>query len=295
MFKYTHTVTNEEQGQSINQILKNNYTFSSRFKTKIKYQELLYLNNQKARGYFIPEAGDVIAIKLPDETSDFPPQDIPIDIIYEDDDLLIINKEPGIIIHPTKGHPIGTLANAVMKYMLDSKQSFKIRFVNRIDMDTTGIVIVAKNANAQNTLMGQMKNGLIVKKYIALVKGNIESDEIEIEAPVGRPYLDEVWRDVMPDGGKPAHTSVKVLKRYQNYTLVECTLHTGRTHQIRVHLKHIGHPICGDNLYGGEDELMNRQALHAYYIRFEHPFKGEMVEITADYPKDLLDAISKLS
>lgn len=295
MFKYTHIVTNEEQGQSINQILKSNYTFSARFKTKIKYQELLYLNNQKARGYFIADAGDVIAIKLPDETSDFPPQDIPIDIIYEDDDLLIINKEPGIIIHPTKGHPIGTLANAVMKYMLDSKQSFKIRFVNRIDMDTTGIVIVAKNANAQNTLMAQMKNGLIIKKYIALVKRNIESDEIEIEAPVGRPSLDEVWRDVMPDGGKPAHTSVKVLKRYLNYTLVECTLHTGRTHQIRVHLKHIGHPICGDNLYGGEDELMNRQALHAYYIRFEHPFNGETVEITADYPKDLLDAISKLS
>ena len=166
MAKYEHTVTKDEYGMSINTILRLNYRFSARFKTKIKYQKLIDLNGEPTPGYIKPEVGDIIGVRLPEETSDFEPEDIPIDILYEDNDIIVINKQPGIIVHPTKGHPVHTIANAVMKYMNDTGQSFKIRFANRIDMDTSGIIIVAKNANAQNDLANQMRRGSVVKKRL---------------------------------------------------------------------------------------------------------------------------------
>ena len=309
MAKYEHTVTSEEHGLTINQILKRNYKFSSRFKTKMKYQSLVDLNGTPAPGYLRPEVGDVIGVRLPEETSDFTPEDIPLDIIYEDDDLILINKQPGVIVHPTKGHPEHTIANGVMKYMADSGQSFKVRFANRIDMDTTGIIIVAKNANAQNELSSQMRAGTVVKKYKALVEGIIEEDSLSIELPVGRPSPESIQRAVMEDGGKSAHSDITVLERfrterpgspasednpYGDYTLVEVRIRTGRTHQIRVHLSHIGHPIAGDTLYGGGTELIGRQALHAYHIEFTHPMTGERVSFDAPLPADFISAINSI-
>ena len=295
MAKYNHTVTEEEYGQSINQILRANYTFSARFKTKMKFQSLVDLNGVPTPGYVKPEVGDVIGIRLPEETSDFPPEDIPIDVLYEDDDLLIINKQPGIIVHPTKGHPTSTIANGIMKYMLDTDQSFKIRFANRIDMDTSGIVICCKNANAQNDISSQMRYQTVVKKYIAIVHGSVDRDEFTIDLPVGRESQETIRRSVMYEGGKDAVTDVKVLRRYGDYTLVELSLHTGRTHQIRVHLSHIGHPIIGDSLYDGDAPgLIDRQALHAYRISFLHPVSKERIEIEAPFPKDIETAIAKI-
>jgi 23S rRNA pseudouridine1911/1915/1917 synthase len=295
MAKYNHTVTEEEYGQSINQILRANYTFSARFKTKMKFQSLVDLNGVPTPGYVKPEVGDVIGIRLPEETSDFPPEDIPIDVLFEDDDLLIINKQPGIIVHPTKGHPTSTIANGIMKYMLDTDQSFKIRFANRIDMDTSGIVICCKNANAQNDISSQMRSQTVVKKYIAIVHGSVDRDEFTIDLPVGRESQETIRRSVMYEGGKDAVTDVKVLRRYGDYTLVELSLHTGRTHQIRVHLSHIGHPIIGDSLYDGDaPELIDRQALHAYKISFLHPVSKERIEIEAPFPKDIETAIAKI-
>ena len=295
MAKYNHTVTEEEYGQSINQILRANYTFSARFKTKMKFQSLVDLNGVPTPGYVKPEVGDVIGIRLPEETSDFPPEDIPIDVLFEDDDLLIINKQPGIIVHPTKGHPTSTIANGIMKYMLDTDQSFKIRFANRIDMDTSGIVICCKNANAQNDISSQMRSQTVVKKYIAIVHGSIDRDEFTIDLPVGRENQETIRRSVMYEGGKDAVTDVKVLRRYGDYTLVELSLHTGRTHQIRVHLSHIGHPIIGDSLYDGDAPgLIDRQALHAYRISFLHPVNKERIEIEAPFPKDIETAIAKI-
>lgn len=294
MGKYNYKVTKNDEGLTINQILKENFKFSARFKTKMKFQSLVDLNDTPTAGYIKPVAGDIISVRLPEESSDFPPENIPLDVIYEDEDLLIINKQAGIIVHPTKGHPTGTLANAVMKYMIDTDQKFKIRFVNRIDMDTTGIVIIAKNANAQNCISDQMRNGSTIKKYIALVHGKIDKD-LTIDLPVGRPSQDTVQRAVMENGGKEAKTDIKLLKKFDNYTLVELTIHTGRTHQIRVHLSHIGHPIAGDNLYGGECDLIDRQALHAYYISFIHPMTGKVLEASAPYPYDIENAISSLS
>jgi 23S rRNA pseudouridine1911/1915/1917 synthase len=186
-----------------------------------------------------------------------------------------------------------------MQYMIDSGQSFKIRFANRIDMDTTGIIIVAKNANAQNELSSQMRRNTVVKKYYALVEGIVDEDHFNIDLPVGRPDQVSIRREVMYEGGKNALSEVNVLERYESenygsYTLVEVILHTGRTHQIRVHLSHIGHIITGDILYGGGTQLMGRQALHAYYIEFDHPVTRERVCFRTGLPEDISNAIEKI-
>ena len=290
MGKFNHTVTDEEYGMTVNEILRANFKFSARFKTKMKFQSLVDLNGVPVKGYIKPEVFDVISVRLPEETSDFPAENIPLDILYEDEDILVINKQPGIIVHPTKGHPTGTIANALMYYMNESEQSFKIRFANRIDMDTTGIIICCKNANSQNDISNQMRQGTTVKKYIALVQGEITED-MTIDLPVGRPTRESIQREVMFEGGKEARTDLKVLRNFNGYTLVELTIHTGRTHQIRVHLSHIGHPICGDELYGGTDELITRQALHAYHLEFDHPITHEPMVIEAGYPADISAAI----
>lgn len=298
MAKYEHVVTEEEVGNTINTILRLNYRFSSRFRTKMKYQQLVDLNGTPTPGYIRPAAGDIIGVRLPEETSDFEPEDIPLDIIYEDEDLMIVSKQPGVIVHPTKGHPTHTIANGVMKYMSDTGQSFKVRFANRIDMDTTGIIIVAKNANAQNDISSQMRRSTVVKKYKALVEGIIKEDHFTIDLPIGRPTQESIQRIVM-DEGKEAVSEVRVLERYSSekygpHTLLEVTLHTGRTHQIRVHLSHIGHPIAGDVLYGGKTDLMEHQALHAYYIEFDHPHTKERVSFEAPIHCDMAEAIEKL-
>ena len=298
MAKYEHIVTDEECGLTINQILRKNYRFSSRFRTKMKYQSLVDLNGSPSPGYLRPEAGDIIGVRLPEEKSDFPPENIPLNIIYEDDDLILINKQPGIIVHPTKGHPEHTIANAVMYYMQQSDQVFKVRFANRIDMDTTGIIIIAKNANAQNDLSDQMRHNAVIKRYIALVEGSISDDHFTIDLPIGRPDQVSIQRKVM-ENGKAAVTEVRVLERFDSeeygpHTLVEIVLHTGRTHQIRVHLSHIGHVIAGDSIYGGRTSLISRQALHAYHIEFTHPASGEYMTFETELPEDIQKAIDHL-
>lgn len=295
MGKYNHKVRESDVGLSINQILKANFKFSSRFKTKIKFQKLVDLNGVPAPGFIKPELGDIISIRLPEETSDFPAEDIPINVLYEDDDLMFINKQPGVIVHPTKGHPMHTIANGIMKYMQDNNQTYKIRFANRIDMDTSGIVIVAKNANSQHDISHQMRTNAVRKQYIAIVNGVIARDAFTIDKPIGRPNEESIQRTVLAEGGKNAITDVKVLERFDNHTLVEVTLHTGRTHQIRVHLTHIGHPITGDHLYGGDaPELMNRQALHAAKMELKHPMTSETLEIEAPLPDDMKKCLAIL-
>lgn len=295
MGKYNHTVTDSDIGLSINQIIKANFKFSSRFKTKMKFQKLVDLNGTPTPGFITPEVGDEISIRLPEETSNFPAEDIPIDVLYEDDDLMFINKQPGLIVHPTKGHPFHTIANGLMKYMLNNGQKYKIRFANRIDMDTSGIVIVAKNANSQNDISLQMRENLVHKQYMAIVNGVIRDDEFTIDKPIGRPNEESIQRKVLSEGGKDAITDVKVLERFYKNTLVEVTLHTGRTHQIRVHLAHIGHPITGDHLYGGyAPALIDRQALHAAKMIVNHPMTGEKLEIEAPLPDDMKKCLAIL-
>lgn len=307
MSKYKHVVTEEEQGMTVNQILKANFSFSRRFITKMKFQELVDLNGVRTKGFIKPNTNDIITIRLPIEHNDFPAENIPLDIIYEDNDFLIINKQPGITVHPTKGHPSNTLANGIVNYINETHQNFKIRFCNRLDMDTSGIVIVAKNSNIQNEVSKQMSGDAVTKKYIALVCGLIEEDSFTVDLPVGRPDPDSPKRAVMAvtEGGKNAITDVKVVKRFKgidgnneifNATLVELTLHTGRTHQIRIHMSHLGHPIIGDRLYGGDNiGMITRQALHSNYLELVHPETHEKLELKAPIPSDIKSVITGLT
>lgn len=295
--KYTFTVSSSEDGMQLKKIIKQKYHFSSKLMTKIKYNNLLKLNGKIVPGWTLANAGDTVCIALPDEQSHFPPENIPIYPLYEDEDLLFINKQADVTVHPTKGHPAHTIANGLMNYMLMTQQSFKIRFINRLDMDTTGILIIGKNSHTQAELNKQMSQNLTVKKYYAIVEGVIEDDEIEIDAPIGRPEDGNIARCVLDEsnGGYPSRTSVKVLKRYKTATLVDLQLHTGRTHQIRVHMAHIGHPLLGDRLYKGPCDVFNkRQALHSYYFSCIHPIKGNKLEITAPIPDDLQNLINLL-
>lgn len=298
MAKFEYTVTKEDEGVPVKGLLRTKFSFSSRLLTKLKYQHLVFLNGEPTPGWISPQVGDVLSIKLPEEKSDFPAEDIPIHPVFEDDDLLIINKQPGVIVHPTKGHPLHTIANGLMKYMEDTDQVFKIRFVNRLDMDTTGLLIVAKNSHSQDDLTKQMKANTTEKRYIAVVNGIVAEDEFTIDLPIGRPDPENVARGVMTEGGYPSVTHVRVLERFpkgKGYTMVELLLETGRTHQIRVHMSHIGHPLVGDYLYGGDNPwLIERQALHAYRLSFNHPVTGQRLHIEAPLPDDIKKVIEKI-
>jgi len=298
MREFRYIVTKEDEGASIKRLLRHHFDFSSRLFAKLKAQKLVFLNDEPLEGWMNPVEGDVITAKMPEETSHFEEEDIPIYPVYEDQDLLIINKQAGYIVHPTKGHPVHTLANGVMKYMREQGESYKIRFVNRLDMDTTGLLIIAKNSHAQDDLTKQMKSGSLDKYYIAVVNGIVDQDEFTVNLPIGKVDPEKVARGVMPEGeGRPSITHVKVKERYaKGYTLVELKLETGRTHQIRVHMSHLGHPVVGDYLYGGNNPwLIDRQALHAYKLEFKHPGTGKPMSVTAPLPDDIKKVIEEVS
>lgn len=295
MTRFYHKVTTEDENMELREIIRKHFDFSARLRNRIKREKLVMVNGISTPGWKKPAVGDEISITLPDETSGFEPQDIPLDIVYEDDDLMIINKQPGLIVHPTKGHPSGTVANALMHYMEQAGNPFKIRFVNRLDMDTSGLLIVAKNSYCQNDFTKQMRENTIEKRYIAIVKGIIDSDEGTVELPIGRPDPDNVRRGVM-EGGAPSVTHYKVIDRYREHTMVELLLETGRTHQIRVHMSHIGHPVLGDWLYDGTNTpFIDRQTLHAAYLTFTHPMTKERCTFSAPLPEDINKAAAMLS
>ena len=327
MAEFTYKVKESDEELSIKELLSRNFGFSSRFMTRLKQNRLIFLNGESMPGWILPKPGDIITVRTPEETSDFPPEDIPIHVIYEDNDLLVINKQPGVVVHPTKGKPCHTIANGVMKKMLDDGESYKIRFVNRLDMNTSGLLIVAKNSYAQDHLTKQMKSDHIQKKYKAIVSGVITEDSGTIDLPLGRPDPNEVERWVVPeeDGGYPSVTHFKVLERFKKNTLVELQLETGRTHQIRIHLAYIGHPIEGDHLYCHGDpfeyrrihgdprppldgtpgprmetnpeivsDIIDRQALHAFSLTFIHPVTGEQLHLEAPLPVDMERALRSI-
>ncbi|MCI8609358.1 MAG: RluA family pseudouridine synthase [Firmicutes bacterium] len=322
MTEFKHIVTPEESGRSIKELIRHHFTFSSRLMTKLKFQNLVYLNGEPMPGWIPTQTGDILLVKMPEEASDFPPEDIPIHVIYEDDDILVLNKQAGVAVHPTKGKPDHTIANGLMKKMLDDQetgkgQPYKIRFVNRLDMNTSGLMIVAKTGFAQEEIIKQMRKNRVIKKYITVVTGEIPEEEGTIDLPLGRPYADEVERWVVPEeeGGSPSVTHYTVLDRFAGHSLVELKLDTGRTHQIRIHLSYIGYPIVGDHLYchGNPFEYrrihnipkdfheeivspyINRQALHARYLAFRHPVTGENLSFEAPIPDDITQLLATLS
>jgi 23S rRNA pseudouridine1911/1915/1917 synthase len=295
--KFEYIIKEMDKELPIKELLQRNFKFSSRLIIKLKLNDCVLRNGipvkMNEKGHNI---GDRITVLFPEETSSFEPEDIPISVVYEDDGLLIIDKPAGYVVHPTKGHPSNTIANGIMKYMLDQNQRYKIRFINRLDMDTSGLMAIAKNSYCQEDLARQMSKNSVIKKYVTIVKGIIVEEEGTIDLPIGRLFEGQVIRAVKPNG-YPSITHYRVLKRFQKgFTMLELLLETGRTHQIRVHLSHIGYPIVGDVLYGLASEwLIERQALHAVYLSFQHPVTNQHMEFEAPLPKDIKLLIKKIS
>lgn len=273
-------------GATLEDILKLEYGISGRLFRKLKKNNQVYLNGQVAKGNIIVSKGDKIALIMEDENENIIPKKIPLDIIYEDHDLLILNKQPNIVVHPTKSHIEDTIANGVAYYFKTCGIKKKVRFVNRLDMGTSGVLVIAKNSFAHQQLSKQMNESIIEKSYITVVEGVVMKDEYTIDLPIGKSEDESLIRTVV-ENGQRAITKFKVIERFNNASLLEVKLETGRTHQIRVHMKHIGHPIIGDTLYNRPHELINRQALHAYKLIFKQPRTNERKVIIAEIPKDI--------
>ena len=250
------------------------------------------------RANYKVKAGDQLVIQVPEpESLDLEPEDIPLTIVYQDQDVAVINKPQGMVVHPSAGHPNGTLVNALLYHMTDlSSINDVVRpgIVHRIDKDTSGLLMIAKNDHAREALAKQLKDKTSLRKYVALVHGNISHEKGTINAPIGRSKVNRKMQAVQEDG-KPAVTHFTVLERFDQFTLVELQLETGRTHQIRVHMQYIGFPLAGDPVYGPKKTLKgNGQFLHAKLLGFTHPTTGESMVFEAPLPELFEETLKKL-
>ena len=261
----------------------------------LKRNPLVYINDKEALLYYPLHVGDELIIKLPEEgdhsSTQIIPMDVPLDVVYEDEDILVINKPAGMSIHPSLHHYEDSLANAVAGYYAARGESIVFRCVNRLDKNTTGLTIIAKNALASAVLNTQGKNREIHRTYRCIVEGSIQDAGV-VDAPIGRVGDSVILRQVDPENGQRALTHYTPLLEANGYTLLECTLETGRTHQIRVHMNHIGHPLPGDYLYHPVFDRIDRQPLHSYRLTFTHPITGEAMDFTAPMPKDMEELLS---
>lgn len=245
--------------------------------------------------------GDEVSVLVPDaKPLETEAQDIPLDIVYEDDDLLVVNKPKGMVVHPANGNYDGTLVNALLYHCGDSLSGINgvIRpgIVHRIDKDTSGLLIVAKNDTAHLGLAEQIKEHSFTRAYEAVVYGNLKEDSGTINQPIGRNPKDRKKMAVVMRNSKPATTHYEVIKRYGDFTHIRCILETGRTHQIRVHMAYIGHPVAGDSVYGPRKVIteLNGQCLHAKHIGFVHPVTNEWIELESDLPEYFTKFLAKL-
>ena len=245
--------------------------------------------------------GDRITVMLDDPRPvDLLPEDIPLDIVYEDEHLLVVNKPKGMVVHPAPGNASGTLVNALMYHcgerLSGINGELRPGIVHRIDKNTSGLLVVAKSDAAHRGLAEQIKEHRFTREYLAVAYGNIKEDERTVDAPIGRHKVDRKRMCVTQLNAKPAVTHIKVLERYEGFTYICCRLETGRTHQIRVHLSYIGHPIAGDDVYDPAKVItaLGGQCLHAYRLGFVHPVSGEYIEFTADPPQVFIDFLEKL-
>lgn len=259
------------------------------------------VNQKQVKSNYKLNAGDLLSMEEPElQEPDIEAEDIALDILYEDSDLLIINKPKGMVVHPSAGHYSGTLVNALMHYCKDDLSGIngvlRPGIVHRIDMDTTGSLIVCKNDFTHNHIAEQLKVHSIIRVYHAIVHGVLKEDEGTINAPIGRHSIDRKKMSINHKNGKEAVTHYKVLKRFKNFTYIECRLETGRTHQIRVHMSSISHPLLGDAVYGPAKSpyKLQGQTLHAKTIGITHPRTGEYFEIDSPLPEYFTDLLKKL-
>ena len=283
------TVTEEQKSERIDKFLAgiNNEWSRSQVQQWIK-DGVVTVNGNDIKGNYKVKVNDEIAVAIPDpEELDILPEDMNLEIYYEDADVLVVNKPRGMVVHPAPGHTSGTLVNGLMHHCTDLSGINGVMrpgIVHRIDKDTSGLLMVAKNDMAHESLVNQLVAKTVTRRYKAIVHGVIPHDKGTIDAPIGRDKKDRQSMTV-DENGKHAVTHFHVLERFNNFTLVECRLETGRTHQIRVHMKYIGYPLAGDPKYGPKKTLdINGQALHAGILGFDHPRTGEYIEFEAPAP-----------
>ncbi len=285
-------VTDEMAGERIDQIISGQYEELSRsYVQKIIKGGLVTVDGCTVKSSCRPSEGGCVSLEVPDNTvPEILPEDIPLDIVYEDSDVILVNKPKGMVVHPAAGHYTGTLVNALMYHCKDDLSGIngvlRPGIVHRIDMYTTGIIIACKNDFSHRAIAGQLREHSITRRYQAVVCGVLNEDEGIIDKPIGRSQRDRKKMAVNVPNAKPAVTHYTVLERFKDYTYIECRLETGRTHQIRVHMASIGHPVLGDAVYGPSKcpYELEGQTLHAGVLGFIHPRTGEYMEFTAPLP-----------
>ena len=287
-----YKVKKTDNYMNLKELLKTYFQISDRLLIKLKNNRKIFVNGNFAFVNMGLNVGDNISIFIDfiENNSNIVPNAIPLDIVYEDDTLLIINKPTGIPVHPSMEHYTDSLSNGVRFYFDKIRLHKKIRPVNRLDKDTSGLIVFAKNEYIQECLVRQMKTKQFVKEYIAICDGIFDNKFGTINAPIARKENSIIERCVS-EAGDTAITHYEIIKTYANYSVVKCTLETGRTHQIRVHMAYIGHQLLGDTLYSSPSTIINRQALHAYKIKFIHPITKQKLEFTAKIPADFENLI----
>lgn len=283
--KLTYQVKTNEQ--TINQILQNELQISSRLLYKLIKMQKILLNNKICDTRSMANAGNIITIDLNYEEDNYNivPTQMNLDIVFEDDWLLIINKPAGIAIHPSILHYSDSLCNGIRFYFDKIGLKKKVRPVNRLDLNTSGLVVFAKCEYIQECLISQMKNNEFKKEYLAVCNGIFDKKFGTISLPIARKENSIIERCIS-ENGQPSTTHYEVIKEFNNYSLVKCILETGRTHQIRVHMAAIGHPLIGDDLYGSISDLIDRQALHCYNLQFVHPVNNNVLNFYGELPID---------
>lgn len=295
-------IIQEDQQMRLDKYLSEQFPEQTRsYLQKLIKEGQVLVNGKLVKSGFQLSKGDEVSVNIQEPKElDVEPQKMDLDIVYEDEDVILINKPKGMVVHPAPGHTTDTLVNGLLYHCKDNLSGIngvaRPGIVHRIDRDTTGILIVCKNDLSHNSIAAQLKEHSINRRYRALVHGNLKTDEGTVEGPIGRHPVDRKKMAINERNGKPAVTHYKVLERFGNYTFIECVLETGRTHQIRVHMSSIGHPLVGDEVYGPVKcpFKLQGQCLHAMVLGFVHPRTEEYMEFSAELPEYFESLLRKL-
>ncbi|MGI5936298.1 MAG: RluA family pseudouridine synthase [Oscillospiraceae bacterium] len=298
----TITVTAQESGERIDALLARLLPDISRSAAqKLLESGAVTKDGRPLKKNYKVTSGESFLVEMPEpENLQVLPQDIPLEIVYEDDDLIVVNKPQGMVVHPAPGHYEGTLVNALMHHCGDSLSGIggvlRPGIVHRLDKDTSGLIIAAKNDFAHQSLSRQLSSRSLSRVYETIVLGRIRQDSGTVDAPIGRHPTQRKLMAVTDKNSRPAVTHYEVINRYRNHTHLRCRLETGRTHQIRVHMAHMGHPVLGDPVYGRKrnQKGLSGQCLHAKQLKFVHPRTGEQIELSCDLPEYFIKALSQL-
>lgn len=295
--KLVYKVDKQEENTKLREYLRRVAKLSGRLIKGAALSGRIEVNNTRAKLNHVLKEGDVITFEVTkEESQNIEPEKMELAIVYEDSDVIVVNKAPNMVVHPTKSYPAGTLANGLLYYFKEKGENCIVRLVSRLDMDTSGLIIIAKNQFSHMALARDMQNEEFEKSYMAVVHGSLPEKKATIDLPIYRPTDDSIRR-IVDDRGQRSVTHYEVIESYKEGALVKLTLETGRTHQIRVHLSHLGNPIYGDSLYGleGDQQFIGRQALHAFRLSFPHPRTGEVITLQTDLPEDMKKLIEKIS